>query len=255
MHKRYTATLVAVLSAVLVVVGFSTPAPAEVAAAPRTADYDWTVSGVVRDQLGRAAMDVLVEARRPDGSIAASSLTYEEPEGDRRLGFYRLYLAAGEYSISFSSLPEAEDPFRARTLRGSIDVQDNLELAPVSLDRARLLSAKVGVLRSQDPWAHNSTNVVRAQVTSREINRIRGDVRLVVRSGRNVVKTVRKPLTRFYNGFAEATIRVVGLSGPPANANRAVRFRRYVLEVIYLGSPTVEPAAKSVTVDVRRARR
>jgi hypothetical protein len=87
--------LTAALAALLALPALA--APAEAAVRPR-------IQGVVLDQGGRYVDDVTVVAERPDGSVAASALTYasDREDGPQHGYFYLAVGEAGTYTVSLS---------------------------------------------------------------------------------------------------------------------------------------------------------
>jgi hypothetical protein len=92
---KHTRVLLPLLAALLALPALATPAHAGVR--PR-------IQGVVVDQGGRHVDDVTVVAERPDGSVAASALTYasDREDGPQHGYFYLAVGGAGTYTVSLS---------------------------------------------------------------------------------------------------------------------------------------------------------
>lgn len=169
-----------VLAAVVALIGLAAPAHA--------AQIRPLIQGVVVDQGGRYVDDVQVLAVRPDGSVAASALSYasDRPDGPQHGYFFLAVGARGTYTVTL-----AKDGYVAADL-GSHDVARRgvISLGEVTL-RKRLVSSSTSVSLDDSSVRPGQRAEVTVGVETDATSRPSGPVTLYVDGRKQDTRTLR----------------------------------------------------------------
>lgn len=215
-----------VLSIVLAaLMALSLAPPAHAAVRPR-------IQGVVVDQGGRPVDDVTVVAERPDGTAAASMLSYASARADGpQHGYFFLAVgSAGLYTVTLS-----KPGYRRREV-GSFDVISSgvVSLGPVVL-RKRLVPTATTLRLDDRTLTTRQRTGVRLRVLTNATTRPTG--RVAIRVGRRTVRTVdlvRRDRGRAHvrvPGFTRGTHAVRATFTPDSPYLRASTSGRVVVKV------------------------